>query len=1340
MTRAWKVAIPCCAGLLILVMILIVTGVNIAQSDWLREKVRDRIVAETERATGGKVEIGQFRFDWKTLQAELDGFTIHGTEPAGAPALARIGKLVIGLKVISLMERDVDIVFARVESPRVYLLVAADGSTNIPNPKIATKPSGNTIEQILDLRIANFSVRDGSVEIHAAGEAAKVASYDAAGKSLEIGLSFIPAGKSYSGKLSVMPLELRYGGHRQVQVNAEIALNLAKNRLQVTSAKLATAKSALELSGELRDFRSPVADAKYSGTISIEELESAIPWKSRQTGTVEVGGSLHYASASDYRTSGTARVKNLSYSVPALQLKELSGTGSFDITPGSIELTNVALGVLGGTVKGKAAIRDLDRYEVAGTLTHFDIARLIPHELPYDGILDGPFELSGRIPEKGFGHLGASVRLAISPAPQGMLVHGAIEAKYDAANDQIVFAPSYLTLPNSRLDMSGVPGKRIQVTLESHNLADLLPAISLTGQKELPVTLNSGSIRFDGAVVGGLDSPRIEGQAVGKNFVYSGQLVESMAGELTAQESGVTLQNGSILYRNVRANFQGTLGLTRWKATGGSPLSASGSLQNASLGGLLALAGRKDVPVTGTLTVSGQVNGTVGNPQASATFSLVNGTAYSEPFDRITGKLESAAKGAEMISAQWRTGARQAGLNARYEHVPDDFETGKLSFKLTTNRMSLAQFAIVRKEWPGLTGNTYLNSSGELAFSKSGVRLTAIDGELETSNVFLDAIQLSDLKLTAKTDGGSVKAHLQSNLAHADISGDGAFELKGDYPGTGQIHFAKVDLAVAKKLLVPGQGKPSFHFGGSAEGRATINGSLLKPEAISAEVEIPQFELRPDVSGVLAKDLSDVTIRNTQPIRASLTNSLVRVESARFTGPNTDVSLLGTVSLKDKNALNLNLNGNVDMKLARSFNPDIESSGNLLVRVTLRGTFDHPQLGGQADLRNGNLSLAGFPNGLSKANGRITFDENGANLQSLTAQTGGGTIQLDGFAAFSGQAVSFRISGRAKGVRVRYPEGVSSVSDANLTWTGSTERSVLAGDVTVHKVSYTQQSDFGAVLSLTSGGPGPTQAAPTGLLGGTQFDVKVQTAPDVSFQTGLVAGLQTEANLRLRGTAANPALLGRITISSGHLDFLGNKYVINQGTVSFFNPVRIEPIVDIDVSTQARGVDVTLSISGPLTKLNVSYRSDPPLQFSDIVGLLATGKTPSDPTIAARQTDTQQTWQQLGASAIVGQAIANPVSGRLQRFFGVSKLKIDPLLPGLGGAGSGTGGSNPGARLSLEQQVAPNVTFDYVISTNSTSSQIVRVEWAFSKHWSAVILREENSAFGIDFQYKKRFK
>ena len=71
--------------------------------------------------------------------------------------------------------------------------------------------------------------------------------------------------------------------------------------------------------------------------------------------------------------------------------------------------------------------------------------------------------------------------------------------------------------------------------------------------------------------------------------------------------------------------------------------------------------------------------------------------------------------------------------------------------------------------------------------------------------------------------------------------------------------------------------------------------------------------------------------------------------------------------------------------------------------------------------------------------------------------------------------------------------------------------------------------------------------------------------------------------------------------------FFGNKYSINQGSISFFNPAKIDPILNIDLETKARGVDVILTVSGPITKLNVSYRSDPPLQFSDIVALLATG-------------------------------------------------------------------------------------------------------------------------------------
>ena len=104
----------------------------------------------------------------------------------------------------------------------------------------------------------------------------------------------------------------------------------------------------------------------------------------------------------------------------------------------------------------------------------------------------------------------------------------------------------------------------------------------------------------------------------------------------------------------------------------------------------------------------------------------------------------------------------------------------------------------------------------------------------------------------------------------------------------------------------------------------------------------------------------------------------------------------------------------------------------------------------------------------------------------------------------------------------------------------------------------------------------------------------------------------------------------------------------------------------------------------------------------------------------------------MGASALLGQAIASPVAGRLQRFFGVSRLRIDPTQPGIETM-------NPQARVTLEQQITPEITFTYVTVVTSSNPQVVRMEWAFARQWSAVLLREETGVFGLDFFYKRRF-
>ena len=78
---------------------------------------------------------------------------------------------------------------------------------------------------------------------------------------------------------------------------------------------------------------------------------------------------------------------------------------------------------------------------------------------------------------------------------------------------------------------------------------------------------------------------------------------------------------------------------------------------------------------------------------------------------------------------------------------------------------------------------------------------------------------------------------------------------------------------------------------------------------------------------------------------------------------------------------------------------------------------------------------------------------------------------------------------------------------------------------------------------------------------------------------------RAEADLRVRGSAAKPVVLGRMIISQGDIQFFGNKYSINRGEIGFFNPVRIEPVLDFDLETRVRGVLVNITASRPSLKL-----------------------------------------------------------------------------------------------------------------------------------------------------------
>jgi translocation and assembly module TamB len=1285
-------------------LLIVLAGVSVwlAQSDWLRDKVLREIVTQAERVTGGAVRLRAFRFDWKTLTAEVDRFEIRGTEPAGEAPLLAVEKIRVGLTIVSLFARDIRVGTIEVIRPRAHLMLLANGKTNIPEPKIRTKNKG-AAQTILDLKIGKFDLRNGEFLV-----AHTVTPWEARGEKLEAQVAYDPGGARYTGTVAVAALHMK---PCDVQVTASAAMEA--DRLMISSARLKTAESEVELRNTMmHHFAEPVWTGQYQAKVALKEF-----LKGAQ-GVAVASGSGRFVSTTDYRVTGNVTGAGLGFA----WFRNASLAADFDAGPEKVTVRRAGVRVMGGEVVGSGELLGYERFKASGRLEHFDLAQVAAlrtkQKLPYDGLIAGPFQVEGTLrQQKG------QAQLALSPVKAGTPVRGDVSVRFDTAARRIELGRSWVDLPHSHVEATGTLGDRLEVKADSTDAGDLLPLLLL--EKTKPDFAWAG-MTFRGTVSGPLERPTVAGMATGRDVKYGQYALESVAGDFTLTENRLTVSKSEAIYSGVAGHATGSMELANWQMTEHTPLVATVDWRDADVTRLTRL------PVSGTLSGSAQIAGSLGAPRAIADVTLSRGLIYGQPYDVVTGKVQYLNKNEQTMTGLFVSGPKRVNISARFEQ-PENLE-----FNLTSNTMPLNEINLVRERQPDIHGFGKFHADGVATIRRDAkgeytADIASLNADASANSLELGGRNLGDARFVATTKGSVLSARFDSNAAKASIHGEGTIGLTGDYPVEGKVTLTNASLNALVSLIGKAGDAASINFDGTAEGDVTLRGPLKKPSEMTARLDIPNIEVHPLPGSDFAHSLPKFSITNNGPIRASLTKSVLRIESARLRAPETDVAMTGSVDLgaASAGALNLRLQGTVNLALIRTFSEDVSSSGTLAVDGTVRGSFEAPDISGRAVMRGGDFHYADFSNTLTNANGEIVFNGTRATIQSLSAESGGGRVDATGFAAYSGGQLTFRIETKARGVRVRYPEGVSSISDADLTMTGTSLRSNVSGAITVHRVAINPKSDLATVLAL-SAQPLKTASAQNGFVSNMNLDVQISTAPDVALQTSVTQSLQADASLRLRGTMTNPAVLGRINVTQGEIVFFGNKYSINQGTISFFNAAKIEPILNVDLETKARGVDVILTLSGPMTKLNVSYRSDPPLQFSDIVALLATGRTPSDPTLAVRDTGQSQSFQQLGADTLIGQAIANPVAGRLQRFFGVSRLKIDPQLTGITGS--------PQARLTIEQQVTPDMLFTYITDVSSTSTQLIRVEWAFNHNWSAILIREENGYVGLDFAYKKRFK
>jgi translocation and assembly module TamB len=674
-------------------------------------------------------------------------------------------------------------------------------------------------------------------------------------------------------------------------------------------------------------------------------------------------------------------------------------------------------------------------------------------------------------------------------------------------------------------------------------------------------------------------------------------------------------------------------------------------------------------------------------------------------------------------------GASSLELTASFEHPAGNFEEGRAQFRVRSNQIQLSNLHTVQQAKAGLAGVVEIAADGAATLRKNAPPLfSTLNANIGARALALNKKPLGDLTATAETRGQGVVFALDSNFANSTIKGHGSMELGGNYAVDAQLNFANVTYSGLNAWLE----STVRTFDGSLDGQVSVNGPLARTQELRGALQVTKLEAHSVAGGAAKKPRVNLELHNQGAIVAALDRGVVTVRSANITGPSTSLTLTGTASIVEPRALNLHVDGNVKLEVLEAINPDIFSSGAVLLNAAVTGNAAKPVINGRLQLQGASFNMVDLPNGISNANGLVSFNGTEAVIQNLTGETGGGKVTLSGFAGYGGPEMQFRVQANVDGVHVAYPPTVTTQASARLSLAGTTSRSLLSGSVTIQDVALHSNSDMGSLLNSAAAPPSAASVS-TGILAGMRFDVKVRTSPDIQFRTTLTENLQADGNLTLRGNPDHPGMIGRVTVTQGNVVFAGTKYTIDQGTVTFYNPQKIEPILNVDLETTVQGVDVALSVSGPIDRMKLSYRSDPPLQFTEIVSLLGSGKAPtSDPVLAARTPAAPtQSFGQSGASTILGAAVANPVSGRLQRLFGVSKLKIDPQI---------TGASiTPQATLTLQQQISSDITFTYIQDVTQSNSQIIRVEWAVNPNWSAIAARDRNGQFDVDVFYKKRF-
>ena len=1289
------------------------------QSPQFNNLVREKVVASIEDATGGRVDLSSFHWNLSRLEFEANNLTVHGLEPSTAAPLAQVATVRVRAHVVSLLQKRVDLTYLELDRPQINLIVAPDGKTNLPEPK--AKSTSDPVQQLFDLAIGRAELRDGQLQIND-----RQLPLDFSANDITAATSFDRRDRRYDGTLSAGKINAKYQDYRDLPLAAQAEFSVWPAHAQIKRLILQSQRSRAELSGTINNFNNPETQFNYSATIDLPQMAAIARIAGIRRGTATIEGSATSAPGR-YSALGKFSARDIDDAATGLQLRNAALNADFQANNNGFKLNNIAGRMLGGQLTGKAEAgngapgRGSAELRVSG-VSLGEAARLLStptmqlEKLKPAGTLDGGLNLAWK---GAISRAIAEFDLQIAPPPQSapdqLALSGIARGSYDLNSGAVELSPLQLSTPATQIDASGRIGVRaasLNTNLQTTNLAEIDDILNVLGQPAVPIQL-AGQASFHGTLAGELRNPEIAGHLQASQFSYlytptqsAGTApsqprqihVDSFSGDISYSRSKVALKQAVVHTAAMSLNVDGSAGLEDGNFAHNSAFELHAVMHNGDVASIQKMLGT-DYPLTGEANLTLQASGTKDMPHGHGTISLTKATFYGRPLNSLAGDVSLQGNDLKITAAELKAPGGSVVGSGAY-----NLDSRQIVAELHSNDIQLAHVPELQLE--------KLSSSGVANFKlhASGTpQNPVVDAHVHIDKLVLNQEHVGALTLDAVTHGQEMVITGRSNFEHAVLTIDGTVGMHDVLPGALDVQFR--DLDIDPFLTEEIKGQITAHS--AVAGRIHLAGPFRRPEELTGGLKIDSFHA----------EFDKIPLQTDGPIEIALANGALDFNRFAMSSADTELKIAGSVRLAGARQLQLQANGSVNMALLQTLNSELTSGGKAAVDVQVRGTISKPLITGSVQLANVSVSDIDLPAALSDLNGSLIFNQSRLEIEKMAGHVGGGTVEFAGYVGYA-NGLTFNMTSQGSDIRFRY-SGLSVTANQELKLQGTPRNTTISGDITITRFAQIPSADLAAAFANTSA-PVPNAASP---LNNLHLDVHVRSAPELLVQTSL-AKLSGDVDLRLKGTALNPVLLGRVNIAQGDFKINGQKYYLERGDITFANPVRIDPLLDVEAKTRVRDFDITIGLHGTLERLSTTYRSDPPLSSEDIISLLTLGRT---------QQEYSQTTGSGGANlgeatgnAVIGAAINQLVSNRVSRLFGVSAIRINPAVGGVD--------NNPNARLTVEQQVSSDVTITYITNLARSAQQVLEFEYNVTRDYTITAIRDENGVVSFDFLIRKRKK